>query len=52
MPTLTISPELATLCPAVSLGVLRYTADVLPRSNELDKRISETVTDIQHPHGL
>ncbi len=47
-----ISPELAAKCPAVSLGILRYTATVTTDTPELDNAVSAAVADTQSRYKL
>lgn len=49
---LTISSELASRCPQIALGILRYTANVQASSEELNNKISLTVNDIQNNYKL
>lgn len=49
---ISISPELKTLCPEVSLGILHYTATVTPSTEELNNRITTAVTEIQSKYKL
>ncbi len=51
-PVVTISPELTVCCPQIALGILRYTADVLPASDELNARITAAVADVQNRYKL
>ncbi len=49
---ITISADLISLCPQVNLGVLRYTAEVLPSAEELNNKLAATIEDLQHRYKL
>ncbi len=47
-----ISAELRTLYPQINLGTLRYTADVMSYSKELDEKLFETINELQQRYKL